>query len=141
MRFSILLLILTSFFASPRSVNAEPALVSPVSGRGPRFTVVSSKLDASAKVAEVTFESAMGIFIFNYHPPKLELLKVRFVVQKVTTCEGLTFWPNQGNAIPLREREGCSIQPKDGNLIIELTGAALKELGKGGKVQFVNAYR
>ena len=141
MRLPILSLMLSSWLALSIPANAEPALVSPVSGQGPRFTVVSSKVDGTAKVAEVTFESAMGIFIFHYHPPKEELRKARFVVQKVTTCEGLTFSPEEGKPIELRELEGCRIQSQDGNVVIELTGAALKALGKGGRVQFVNAYR
>ena len=141
MRARVLSLIISMLPALPLSAADLPPLVSPVDGEAPRFSVVDSKIDETSKVAEITVQSATGIFRFEYHPPKQELKKVRLVVQKEKMCEGLTFWPRGAGAVQLREIEGCSVRKEGDNLVVELADLALKTMGPGGKVQFVNAYR
>jgi hypothetical protein len=106
-----------------------------------RCKLVSSKLDQTSKVAEFTFESATGIFTFDYAAPTATVKKVRLIILKEKMCEGFSFKPRTGNAVDLKELEGCNIQRLGDSLTVDLTGTALQTLNGGGKVQFINAYR
>jgi hypothetical protein len=138
-RLSSLIMLVTPVL--PILANETPPPVPSFIGELSRCKIVGSKVDENTKAAEITLESATGIFTFDYHPPKLVLKKISFIVLKEASCEGLTLRPHSGKAIELKEIEGCSIRRHGGNLIVDITGLALNTLSAGGKVQFVNAYR
>jgi len=82
-----------------------------------------------------------GIFAFDLDLSRARLKKLGIVVRRQSRCEGLTFQPQAGPALDLKQMPGVTLSQQGEDLLIELSPAALALLKPGGRVQFINAYR
>lgn len=124
-----------------RTPQPLPGFVFPVPGRQPEFAVHSSRVWAAGTLAEVVISAPSGIFqaeldFSNGKPAKLTL-----IVLREKTCEGLSFKPKDGPWRGLKGTPGVKVFRRGDDLAVELGPQALADMGRGGRIQFINLYR
>ena len=132
-----------------KNATVEITIVRKIEGASRPLRIVSQTATVDGKSASVTFEPTDGIFAVEIDLGKTHFERLTFVIKNATTWEGVTFYPrdkapsgkNRPATIELKDAPGVSIKAHNGDCVIEFGPAAIKTLQRGGKFQFVNAYR
>lgn len=135
------LLLLGFLLAGVAVADDLPDLVSKIPGDRRQVQIVKVEFSNTRPEATATFSTALGIFAFDIDLRTRNLAKVTLVILEQEFCEGLTFRGKEAPELDLRTTHGARIARAGKNIVIELTGDALRAMGAGGRVQFVNQYR
>jgi hypothetical protein len=122
-------------------VPPTPTIVVKVPGDQRPVEIIAAQFSKDQTEATITLHSKMGIFAIQLQLADVKLTKLTLLLPGERFCEGLNFWPDQGQQVELLYREGLKLIPREKELAIEITGPALAALGKGGKLQYINQYR
>lgn len=116
--------------------------------------IVSQMATADGKSASVTFEPTGGIFAVEIDLGDTKIERLTFVVKNVRTAEGVEFHPKtdkqtkdrpddppRAENVELKDATDVKVRFEKEDCIIEFGPAAIKILRRGGRFQFIDAYR